>query len=1081
MEGIIIDLNNNHRGKKNIALQWNISVEDRDEGIGSRFAFFRKHQRIEKQVSLIINRLSIDKRLICEQASLFSIVYEGEEYQQADLPLAIKIKQLITNFQLFINLDAIKDCKEQQERTPKTYNIEVELAVIDKKNVIIHSESETINIKFAFLDIKPRIELYLIQDRIQYNSSLGEVKIGQMVAWVEEGFQYTPDVYFNSKLLLSDQEGNTFDQIVYFKDRGNKITELREALKSSRNNLKRFDVFIDFTSIANPIEHEKQFLLTRQTKFSLAYSQEVIQPMPEDTNIFYLIKDNQGTELKVFVEDGSISNDFHEIENNFPLIVSPYGFVPMSKMQKRMLIRLKNIATDSSNPRAGLIIKNMMVSDKTDDKTYVLDDKGNPLNKFTHLVGDDVEEMVGNEGFIIKNGENANTDLSLMFDPSTIADVIGTNDNHDFTITSLLTFDYCENKDGLNANEQEFQTFKLPIQWTLQLEPYPEWLCVDYGSSAIVCKYDNQLLNLREQKENVFTDEENNYADFQEDSLEKDTLFLSSDIILHTTDSNQNISALCSEQKEKSPYNTLAVCLSPTSSLIMNSPTTQLPCLKILMGNMFIPDNPFFNEFRYPRIDPQTGELKRVNNIDTKEEKTSLLKVTNIFKESYSALFKYFISPITGDKRKMNKLVLTYPNTYTPVHIKLLKDIAQTTFPYLRPGYLQFVSESDAVAAYYISHWDEFNTGNIYDRHETILVYDMGAGTLDITLFDKFINIDKKVDVIVNGKLGTGKAGNYLDFVLADILSEFFDLDKVYNAKVASTEFVANNAVLKAQHELKNFIKSEVKPNLVNGKTFKYKVGRDNKEIMSEYIMEHPKFRAFLNEVTFGIIQQLCRYMETDKIKIDTVIMSGRSCRLQILRETLRECIESKTKEAPNFVEFDRGNDREKTIVVEGAMAQASIFSRKNSEVNVKSRRLYASYGLVYKELGGSYKYVELLNHRDIPYMDSMSSFDSANIDVFGTASTEYITLIQTYLSANETQKAYNTHNLEFISEMEDYNMADFGHANKLNVKLHLDKNNNISLFVNGLISKSNAPKGVDLTSEVTKRSIWPVTIYTES
>lgn len=55
--------------------------------------------------------------------------------------------------------------------------------------------------------------------------------------------------------------------------------------------------------------------------------------------------------------------------------------------------------------------------------------------------------------------------------------------------------------------------------------------------------------------------------------------------------------------------------------------------------------------------------------------------------------------------------------------------------------------------------------------------------------------------------------------------------------------------------------------------------------------------------------------------------------------------------------------------------------------------------------------------------------------------------------------------------------MADFGGKNSLNVKLMLDYKNNISLYVDGKKSIGSSPKGVDLASEITKRSIWPVTI----
>jgi len=55
--------------------------------------------------------------------------------------------------------------------------------------------------------------------------------------------------------------------------------------------------------------------------------------------------------------------------------------------------------------------------------------------------------------------------------------------------------------------------------------------------------------------------------------------------------------------------------------------------------------------------------------------------------------------------------------------------------------------------------------------------------------------------------------------------------------------------------------------------------------------------------------------------------------------------------------------------------------------------------------------------------------------------------------------------------------MANLGGRNRLNVKLKLDYRNNIALYVNGLESVGSSPKGIDLTSEITKRSVWPVTI----
>ena len=290
-----------------------------------------------------------------------------------------------------------------------------------------------------------------------------------------------------------------------------------------------------------------------------------------------------------------------------------------------------------------------------------------------------------------------------------------------------------------------------------------------------------------------------------------------------------------------------------------------------------------------------------------------------------------------------------------------------------------------------------------------------------------------------------------------------------------TTKQVPNVQILKERLELKQVIKQDLKCNLQPGNEMRYK----GVTIDMDAIICHPKFLGFLNDVTSRIIDQLCQYMGREKLAIDTVIMSGRSCKLQLLRDELAVSVAARSTGGNHFVEFadDAQADRQKTVVVEGAIAQASKFNTPTSQVIIKSRRLYASYGVVYKELGGRIKYVELLNHNNIPDAENMVTFDSENVTAVGTSAAETLHLIQTFLSAAETEKCYNDGNFEFISEMEEFNTEDFGRADSLNMKLRLDYNNNISLFVNGKVSRGSTPKGVDLASEITRRSIWPVTI----
>ena len=1073
---IIIDLTNKNRDKKNISLLWDISVAERQKSLLNRLPFVRRHQKIERTISLTLRNIIVAKELDCEINSLFSIVCNETEYTQSSFPVKISLNQSRSPFQLFIDQKSIKDCKERQQRPTKSYPISFDLVALDENGNAIDSHHESLDVKFVPLDIKPIVKIDIDTKGIRYTSQLEEVKIGELIAWVEEAYSYTPRVNVNTKIQLFS-DGKCCENVLYFKKDGKCFPFVDSTLEASRNELKRFEIFMDFSSIANPIEEKKKYIISRQSRFSLEYNPDSVQPLAEEMDPIYVIKDKQGTELKVSMTDASTEKTIF-IESSSPQRLPVFGFVPKSKMQSQVTIDIHNIATDSSKKRAGLLVRNLSISDSVLKDVCLLDGREKKIKSVSRLEGNDCEAMQGSQGFFLPNKQEAQSRLYLSFNPSEIVDVLGASENCEFEVETLLTFDYCENKDGLNVEKLDFQTFKLPIIWKLRLEPHPEWLCVDYGSSAIVCKYADELINLKKQKEKIFADEDNKYDKFQEDTSEKGTMFLSSDIIFHTTEDNQQVSSLCSEQVEKNPYHTLAVCLSPTSSLIVDNVTMQLPCLKILVGNTYLPESRYYNTFRYPRIEKKSGLVKRINASDAKDEEKSLLRVSSIFEESYNILFRHFISPITGEKRHLNKLVLTYPNTYTPVHLNVIRGIVTKTFPYIRPGYLKFVSESDAVAAYYISHWSEFNKGkNIRDRKETILVYDMGAGTLDITLFDKYVNKEGRIEVDIRRKLGTGKAGNYLDFVIAEIVCELLNIP---SADVASTRFVPHVGILKERLRLKQAIRSEIKPNLVSGKRVNYKIGDKSYQIEAEQIINHPKFGNFLCDVTKGILTQLQNYMNmNEKLTIDTVIMSGRSCKLQLLRDELKTYLNTLTTSSIHFVEFENtdNENREKTIVAEGAVAQASKFDHEESEVVVKSRRLYASYGLVYEELGGNFKYVELLSHTDIPYTNTMDDFEGKPVSVLGTAHSPFIRLVQTYMSAEETEQNYNNGNFEFISDMEEYNMASFGHAHRLNVRLRLDRNNNISLYVNGLVSIGSTPKGVDLASEITKRSIWPVTI----
>mgnify|MGYP002761873372 FL=1 len=1069
---IIIDLKNEKRSKVNVEMSWKISVAERKGNIWDRLPWVRNNQNIERRVYVDIQNIFVPKEIRYDKDCLFSIVSDQQEFKKKSFPVQINLIQKDTPFQLYFNQQAIIDCSESQQRVPKKYTISFDVVVLDESNNKIDSHKESINITFAPLDVKPRFAINLEKESIKYNSQLSELKIGEIVTWIDESYQYTPKLNIDTKIGIFDGASDMGD-VLFFKEKGTRVQEWNGLLKPSRKELRRFEMYIDLSKISNPIEEEKCLTIENKSKFSVEYSPEIIQPLAELTEQLLIKRDGQSAELKVIIDD-DVDDTLEYIDNGNNINVSEFSFTPQSKMQRQLTIDIANAATDGSVKQAGVIIRNFSISDSVCNDVKVLDDNGKIITIFTTIDGDDWEHLNSNGGLFLKNGKDSFTSLDLTFNPSQIAEVVGTDSECVFAVETVVSFDYYENKKGQSYSDSDFKYFSMTIHWKLQLEPYPEWLCVDYGSSAIVCKYDKKVIDLKKQKDFVFSNERNGYDKFTEDSFENGTKFLSSDILFHQLNPNQTDTSLCVEQANTEPYNTLAVCLSPTSSLVVSEVQRQLPCLKILVGNENLPTNAHYDQFSYLRNDENTGKtgLIRIKDAKVANEKNCLANVTNIFEEAYNELFKYFVSPVTGDKRKLNKLVLTYPNTYTPTHLGILRGIADKTFPYLRDGYLKFVSESDAVAAYYIANWSKFNKGGNIKEKETVLVYDMGAGTLDITVLDKCAANTRKIEVEVRGKIGTGKAGNYLDYTIACILQEI----GLIPIQLVSTDFVANSAIRTDMLHLKYAIKTEIKPRLVPGEIITYSFGRKSLSVEADKIINHPKFQRYLEDVTTNIFKQIGMYIGGD-FDITTVILSGRSCRLQVLRNAIEESTNKLSTKTVRVVEFDSEKDEEKTLVAEGAIAQVSKFDIPTSKVKIKSRRLYASYGLVYQELGGHLRYVELLNHNDIPYTSATGIFDGKNININGTSSSAYIRLVQTYMSPEETEANYNVGNTEFISDMEEFDMANFNNADELNVRLRLDRNNNVSLYVNGLKSIASTPKGVDLTSAITKQSIWPVTI----
>lgn len=1101
---IKINLKNRPTGKINVDLQWNIRVTEPKSGFLPRL--LRQSNRVERRVRLNIRDIKVPKELVCDKNDLFAVLYDGKEYRQAEFPVDMTIESMSTPFQLLFNQHHITDCTRTQDANPRSYTIDFTVELLEeKKDTVIDSHSDKIEIALDPLEIAPRITPVLNEDEIQYSSSLKRENVGEIGAWIAEEFSYTPsqECRMSLKLFRDDKE---VPGLLSFEDG---TAACAFTLKPGKKNVQKLPIFIDFTTIANPVTEKEKYRIETTVYTSPSYS-----PNKRDSKVittpFTLRKDLQGTELCVFTcSAGSQEKQYHP---NTSVVSDTLRFIPGTPITTNIAVKLANIATDDTNPKAGLTICNMTLTEEVLNNVSVQYGGTKRNHVLTSVDGRDLDAMKTAKGLFIPNGHNAFTMLKAVFNPTSIRNIYNAADptSYDLQVRSVLTFDYYEDADGT----QDFSTDnrkegKVSILWKMHLEPNAQWLCVDYGSSAIVCQYDNAIINLRERKNLIFREAES--GTFKRDELEKGTPFLSSDIVLHdvkdalgsqrinitkgANTASVQTSSLCSQLdptvgSEPKEYLNMSVCLSPTSSLIKDEVHHQLPCLKILMGNELLPEKPDFATFRYTRIkDGQLGTIEAMQAHDADEE-TALMRINSIFRESYSSLFRFFISPeLQG--RAVNKLVLTYPNTYSPANLRTLEKIARQTFPQVREGYLRFVSESDAVAAYYVRNWDMLNEGHKsikFDDDENILIFDMGAGTLDLTLFNKRKDKDGKYIVEILGKIGTGKAGNYLDFLIAEILKESLPALPLMETTV-STARESDNTTRAQRLSLKDAIKQTVKPALtpgsqitVNGVTFD-----------ADLILTHRKFEEYLRQITAALISRLME-RAGKKLKIDAVILSGRSCRLIPLQARLREALkpfaatgfrlikkllEGETVRRPDGTTFT-DHDLEKTVVVKGAKVLVDNFATAESPVRIRSKRFYASYGIAYQALGGRYVYRELLDCTRLESLENgvrLEDFCTEPLEITDLGGAEKILLVQTYLPVDETAASIHRLDYEFVSIMEEFPMAVFNNSAHLTLSLNVDYRNRISLRSGNLEAVGNTPLGTDLMGEITKRSIWPVTI----
>lgn len=1125
-----VDLLNKVTPSINIGEQWVISFPS-----PSPLKFLKLPRLCHKKVSLRITDLSCPEEWVVDKKKLLSIIHEGNNtYVGTGEILPLELKQENTYFQLILNPEAIKDCNESQLPTPKHYNVSFRVVMVNEKGKEIDSVNELLQIVFSEIHISPSVEVNINKAFTNFKYKDKDLEIGSLRVSNSSTLKYCPcldghirlDAFCDGVLL---PEGTVYiDFQKPFNDFPIQIDSQTSSFfyKSLCNvsnaplNYLQYPIRVNFGKIGNPYDKSRTIEIKISGTYSHSNDLGNRNEMNPVTTSFQLEGDNQIPELIVTMRNFQSRKD-EEVKNGSIIRLPQASFLPGNGLAFFNILTLRNKATDGEQ-NTGVFISNLCHTVSLIprvEKAIRFSNHKLSLPAVFKLQGKGSVISELQSGLLLRSQKDSSISFDAGFESDSIKEIrYESNGKKHYEITVRLDIEFDYYIDDLDYGFEEHDDsrrnhFRFSIDMKLYQLPYPKWLGIDFGTSAIVSEFgEDNVLNLHEVKDQVYASVEDEDTP---DMFEKGTPFLSSNIVYRgnalVRARNLGVSQLLSENNGLPDYHALAVCLSPTTAQEDQNNRYLLPCLKLLMGYNVLPNVNSYKDFKY-QSRCEDGEILQEYNlitansaIDEDPDYAELAHVNALFGEVYRELLQYYIKPcVQGEIQKVNKLVLTVPNTYTPVHLETLRKIIEESFSDMNIRDIRFVSESDAVACYYQSHWDAINKKlkrnekQSLKDFERVLVYDMGAGTLDVTLFEKNRSEDGKLEVTVKGKIGISKAGNYLDSVLARRLAKIYpDLEDV-----ALPERIIDADSMEVARNLKSFIKNTLKPQIghtnsidIPAKDAK-KIGIKQKTLgtatsisidLKEDILESQEFVSYVEDCTTAFMDNFFQFLGYNSpLQIDTVILSGRSAKMKPIQKSLQQAMKKWTENSDmkmvsissfataQGAEFDLA----KTVVVEGALNYASLYSDADAAVSFHSSNIMACYGVIYKDEYGATKYVELLNPRtekpkNIVVNNGMTvkTYETEPITL-NLSATKQMILVQTY--SRDTVEDWDSGKREYITEMARIDVT-VSNRRHVEVAVAVDENNSLSLLVNNVPRPNIAPTRVDIDNISTKMSLWPL------
>jgi hypothetical protein len=359
-------------------------------------------------------------------------------------------------------------------------------------------------------------------------------------------------------------------------------------------------------------------------------------------------------------------------------------------------------------------------------------------------------------------------ELELRFDPGQVESIDGTRLEPEACRAELdLDIRVRDDQGGVSQRQ-------LTVRLALGLERLPglNWLCIDFGTSAIAAAQGNgtfqgfRMIDLQQAPVNTDREQPQTLGKLDLANAEWSTPFLPSWVVC---DADLRAGEPAPGKNGWRPgypgYQPASLQPGEASFLGLPALSTQLRAEQESRRVVFSLKSWLGSGAREIRLAEKVQYLRNGILVDDHR-----IPLDAVVESGFAALAETYLSQV-----KAEQIVLCHPNTFTARHRERLHRAAANALMrplgIASPAHIRLLSESDAVAFSYCSRrMREAPRGG----SERLVVYDLGAGTLDLSLVRIEWNREPCYPRTwtVEGRLGVPVAGIYLDQVLARLVDK---------------------------------------------------------------------------------------------------------------------------------------------------------------------------------------------------------------------------------------------------------------------------------------------------------------------